>query len=79
MQKAFNACAVLGLTLAAIHTALIVVAVVRGPDMANKVMSEVELKLTTILFDKLGSSVEDAMPSQVQELMPSEIGPALPF
>jgi hypothetical protein len=47
--------------------------------MANKAMSEIELKMTTILFDKLEDAVGEAMPGQVQELMPSETGPALPF
>lgn len=47
--------------------------------MAKKAMSEIELKMTTILFDKLDSAVEEAMPGQVQELMPSQTGPALPF
>ena len=79
MQKYINLVAVIGFLLAAANTSLVVFAVLRGPSMANKAMSEIELKMTTILFDKLDSAVEEAMPGQVQELMPSQTGPAVPF
>ena len=79
MQKIVNLLAVVGFLLAAANTGLVVFAVVRGPSMAKKAISEIEVKMTTILFDKLESSVSEAMPSQVQNLMPAQTGPALPF
>ena len=79
MQKLINLFAVVGFLLAAANTSLVVFVVLKGPSMANKAMSEIELKMTTILFDKLDSAVEDAMPGQVKELVPSETGPVLPF
>ncbi len=79
MQKYINILAVGGFALAAANAALVVVAVVRGPAMVEKAFSEIELKMTTVLFDRLDSSVTEAMPSQVKELMPSTTGPAIPF
>ena len=79
MQKYVNLFAVVGFVLAVANTSLVVFAVLKGPSMAKKAMSEIELKMTTVLFDKLDSAVEDAMPGQVKELMPSETGPALLF
>ena len=79
MQKYLNALGAAGFILAAANTALVVVAVVRGPAIVEKAFSEIELKITTVLFDRLDSSVTEAMPSQVQELMPSTTGPAIPF
>jgi len=79
MQKYLNLLGVVGFVLAAANTALLVFAVVRGPSLAKKAFSEIELKMTTVLFDRLDSSISDAMPSQVQELMPSTTGPAMPF
>lgn len=79
MQKYVNLFAVVGFVLAVANTSLVVFAVLKGPSMAKKAMSEIELKMTTVLFDKLDSAVKDAMPGQIKELMPSETGPALPF
>jgi len=79
MQKYINILAVGGFALAAANAALVVVAVVRGPAMVEKAFSEIELKMTTVLFDRLDSSVTEAMPSQVKEMMPSTTGPAIPF
>ena len=79
MQKYLNILGAAGFVLAAANTALVVVAVIRGPVMLEKAFSEIELKMTTILFDRLDSSVTEAMPSQVKELMPNTTGPALPF
>ena len=61
MQKIVNLLAVAGFLLAAANTGLVVFAVVRGPSMAKKAMSEIEVKMTTILFDKLESSVSEAI------------------
>ena len=79
MQKYLNILGAAGFVLAAANTALVVVAVIRGPVMLEKAFSEIELRMTTILFDRLDSSVTEAMPSQVKELMPNTTGPALPF
>lgn len=79
MQKYINVFAVIGFLLAAANTSLVVFAVLRGPSMAKKAMSEIELRMTTVLFDKLDNAVEEAMPGQVKELVPSETGPVLPF
>ena len=79
MQKYINILAVGGFALATANTALVVVAVLRGPAMVEKAFSEIELKMTTVLFDRLDSSVTEAMPSQVKEMMPSTTGPAIPF
>tara|TARA_Y100000356_G_C11200810_1_gene257591 strand:- start:576 stop:815 length:240 start_codon:yes stop_codon:yes gene_type:complete len=79
MQKIVNLFAVVGFLLAVANTSLVIFAVLKGPSMANKAMSEIELKMTTILFDKLESAVEESMPGQVKELMPSQTGPALLF
>ena len=79
MQKYINILALGGFALAAANTALVVVAVVRRPAMVEKAFSEIELKMTTVLFDRLDSSVTEAMPSQVKEMMPSTTGPAIPF
>ena len=79
MQKYLNVLGAAGFILAAANTAVIVVVALRGPVMVKKAFSEIELKMTTLLFDRLDSSVTEAMPSQVKELMPSTTGPALPF
>ncbi len=79
MQKYLNAVGAVGFVLAVANTAVIVGAVLQGPTMVEKAFSEIELKITTVLFDRLDSSVSEAMPSQVKELMPSTTGPALPF
>jgi hypothetical protein len=79
MQKYLNILGGVGFLLAAANTTLIVIAVVRGPAMVEKAFSEIELKMTTVLFDRLDSSVTEAMPSQVKEMMPSTTGPAIPF
>ena len=79
MQKYINILALGGFALATANTALVVVAVLRGPAMVEKAFSEIELKMTTVLFDRLDSSVTEAMPSQVKEMMPSTTGPAIPF
>ena len=79
MQKYLNVLGAAGFILAAANTALIVGAVLRGPAMVEKAFSEIELKITTVLFDRLDSSITEAMPTQVKELMPSETGPAIPF
>ena len=79
MQKYLNILGAVGFVLAAANTAVIVVVALRGPVMVKKAFSEIELKMTTLLFDRLDSSISDAMPSQVQELMPSTTGPAIPF
>jgi len=79
MQKYINILALGGFGLATANTALVVVAVLRGPAMVEKAFSEIELKMTTVLFDRLDSSVTEAMPSQVKEMMPSTTGPAIPF
>lgn len=79
MQKTINVLAIGGFLLALANSGIFVFAAVRGPAMAQKAVSEIEVRLTTMLFDKIESSVTDAMPGQVKELMPSQTGPAIPF
>ena len=73
MQKVFNALAVGGFFLAIANSAVMGLVAVRGPAMAKKAISEVELRLTTVLFDKVNEGIEGAIPG-----MPSETGPAIP-
>ena len=79
MQKYLNALGAVGFVLAACNTAVIVLAVVRGPAIINKNLSEIQLLMIEKMHEVLSDSVTEAMPSQVKELMPSVTGPALPF
>jgi hypothetical protein len=79
MQKYLNALGAVGFVLAACNTAVIVLAVVRGPAIINKNLSEIQLLMIEKMHEVLSDSVTEAMPSQVKEMMPSTTGPALPF
>ena len=79
MQKYLNALGAVGFVLAACNTAVIVLAVVRGPAIINKNLSNIQLLMIEKMHEVLSDSVTEAMPSQVKEMMPSTTGPALPF
>jgi len=79
MQKYINILAVGGFALAAANTALVVVAVVRGPAMIEQNLDKIQALMIEKMHSALSDSVTEAMPSQVKELMPSTTGPALPF
>ena len=79
MQKYLNVLGAVGFVLAACNTAVIVLAVVRGPAIINKNLSEIQLLMIEKMHEVLSDSVTEAMPSQVKEMMPSTTGPALPF
>ena len=79
MQKYINVLAVGGFALAAANTALVVVAVARGPAMIEQNLDRIQALMIEKMHSALSDSVTEAMPSQVKELMPSTTGPALPF
>lgn len=79
MQKYLNALGAVGFVLAACNTAVIVLAVVRGPAIIDKNLSNIQLLMIEKMHETLSESVTEAMPSQIGELMPSTTGPALPF
>ena len=79
MQKYLNVLGAAGFILAAANTTLIVVAVVRGPEMIEQNLDKIQALMIEKMHSALSDSVTEAMPSQVKELMPSTTGPALPF
>ena len=79
MQKYINILAVGGFALAAANTALVVVAVVRGPALVEENLDKIKALMIEKMHSALSDSVTEAMPSQVKELMPSTTGPAVPF
>jgi|TARA_R100001460_G_scaffold13749_2_gene31000 hypothetical protein len=79
MQKYINVLAVGGFALAAANTALVLVAVVRGPAIVEENLGKIQALMIEKMHSALSDSVTEAMPSQVKELMPGTTGPALPF
>tara|TARA_R100000084_G_scaffold65072_1_gene28317 strand:- start:2411 stop:2650 length:240 start_codon:yes stop_codon:yes gene_type:complete len=79
MQKYINVLAVGGFALAAANTALVLVAVVRGPAIVEENLGKIQALMIEKMHSALSDSVTEAMPSQVKELMPNTTGPALPF
>jgi hypothetical protein len=79
MQKYLNVLGAAGFVLAAANTALVVVAVVRGPAMIEQNLDRIQALMIEKMHETLSDSVTEAMPSQVKELMPSTTGPAIPF
>ena len=79
MQKYLNVLGAAGFILAAANTAVVVLAVVRGPAMIEQNLDRIQALMIEKMHSALSDSVTEAMPSQVKELMPSTTGPALPF
>ena len=71
MQRIINVVSAGTFVLALANTAVIVVAVTRGPSMVKKQLSELRLELTKTILDQV------PVP-EVPEL-PKATGPAIPF
>ena len=73
MQKIINAVAAGTFVLALANTAVIVLAVTRGPSMVKKHISEIKLELTETLTQMVPGEIK-ALPQ-----MPKSTGPAIPL
>ncbi len=71
MQRILNLASVCAFVLALANTAVIVMAVTRGPSMVKKQISELKLELTKTILD--------AVPVPEISEMPKATGPAIPF
>ena len=71
MQRIINVVSACTFVLALANTAVIVVAVTRGPSMVKKQLSELSLELTKTILDQVPVS-------EVPEL-PQATGPAIPL
>jgi len=71
MQRILNVVSACTFVLALANTAVIVMAVTRGPSMVKKQLSELRLELTKTILDQV------PVP-EVPEL-PKATGPAIPF
>ena len=74
MQKIINAVAAGTFVLALANTAVIVLAVTRGPSMVKKHISDIKLELTEALTQMVPGEIEGALPQ-----MPKSTGPAIPL
>tara|TARA_A100001391_G_scaffold169913_2_gene130872 strand:+ start:846 stop:1076 length:231 start_codon:yes stop_codon:yes gene_type:complete len=74
MQKIINAVAASTFLLALANTAVIVLAVTRGPSMVKKHINDIKLELTETLTQMLPGEIEGALPE-----FPTSTGPAIPF
>ena len=74
MQKIINAVAAGTFVLALANTAVIVLAVTRGPSMIKLHLSEMQLELTETLTQMVPTQIEGALPE-----FPKATGPAVPF
>lgn len=74
MQKIINAVAACTFVLALANTAVIVLAVTRGPSLVKKQISEMKLELTQMLVEMVPSQIDGALPE-----FPKTTGPAVPF
>jgi len=79
MQKYLNVLGAAGFILAAANTAVVILAVVRGPALVEENLDRIQALMIEKMHETLSDSVTKAMPSQVKELMPSTTGPAIPF
>ena len=79
MQKYLNVLGAAGFILAAANTAVVILAVVRGPALVEENLDRIQALMIEKMHETLSDSVTEAMPSQVKELMPSTTGPAIPF
>ena len=71
MQRILNLASACAFVLALANTAVIVMAVTRGPSMVKKQISELKLELTKTILD--------AVPVPKIPEMPKATGPAIPF
>ena len=74
MQKLINVVAAGSFLLALANTAVIVLAVTRGPSMVKKHISGIKLELTETLTQMVPTQIEGALPK-----LPTSTGPAIPF
>ena len=73
MQKIINTLAACTFVLALANTAVIAFAITRGPAMAKKYASELQLGLTKKILDQVPVPEIPKMPQ-----LPAETGPAIP-
>ena len=71
MQKIINVVSACTFVLALANTAVIVVAVTRGPSMMKLYLSEMQLELTQTILDQV--------PVPEMPELPKATGPAIPF
>ena len=71
MQKILNVVSACTFVLALANTAVIVVAVTRGPSMMKLYLSEMQLELTETILDQV--------PVPEMPELPKATGPAIPF
>lgn len=74
MQRILNVVFACAFVLALANTAVIVMAVTRGPSMVKKHISEIKLELTEMLTQMVPGEIEEALPE-----LPTSTGPAIPF
>ena len=74
MQKIINVVAAGTFVLALANTAVIVLAVTRGPSMVKKHISDIKLELTETLTQMVPAQIEGSLPE-----FPKATGPAVPF
>ena len=73
MQKVINTLAACTFVLAVANTAVIVLAVTRGPSIAKKYVNALKLELTKTILDQVPVPEMPEMPK-----MPTSTGPAIP-
>jgi hypothetical protein len=71
MQRILNLVSACAFVLALTNTALIVIAVTRGPSMVKKQLSELRLELTQTILEQV--------PVPEVPKLPKATGPAIPF
>ena len=74
MQRILNLASACAFVLALANTAVIVMAVTRGPSMVKKQISELKQELTQMITDMVPGQIDQAMPE-----LPTSTGPAVPF
>ena len=74
MQRIINVVSTCAFVLALANTAVIVVAVTRGPSIVKRQLSELKLELTQTILDQVPVPEIPEMPK-----LPTETGPAIPF
>lgn len=72
MQRIINVVSACTFVLALANTAVIVVALTRGPSMVKKQLSELKLELTKTILDQVPVPEMPEMPK-----LPTETGPAI--
>ena len=74
MQRIINVVSACAFVLALANTAVIVVAVTRGPSIVKRQLSELKLELTQTILKQVPVPEIPEMPK-----LPTETGPAIPF